>query len=135
MAKPPVAARATAALVFVLVEALAVDVPLLLLPEVLVAVLVMVAFERVEEIFEEAVDVTTATEELDAEVAVMFAEVAVTDMTEVAVPIVSLIVVVDVKLPVADAEETLLEPVVPVIWNGKEYWKVVGAESREILKP
>jgi hypothetical protein len=33
------------------------------------------------------------------------------------------------------AEEGLEEPERPVIWNGKEYWKIVGSESREILKP
>lgn len=32
------------------------------------------------------------------------------------------------------AEEALDEPLAepPVIWNGKEYWNVVGAESRVI---
>lgn len=38
--------------------------------------------------------------------------------------------VADVDVPAAEEE---LEP--PVMWKGKEYWKVVGSESSEILKP
>ena len=38
-------------------------------------------------------------------------------------------VVVPVTEPVAE------DDVPPVMWNGKEYWRVVGAESRVISKP
>jgi len=74
------------------------------------------------------------------EIEVEFAEVnvAVLDTEVVAEDIV--FVRVNADEPVA--EEALYEPLTdeleaepPVIWNGKEYWNVVGAESRVILKP
>jgi len=40
-------------------------------------------------------------------------------------------VVVDAPVAEPDAEDN----VPPVMWNGKEYWRVVGAESRVISKP
>jgi len=42
------------------------------------------------------------------------------------------IVFVEVADPVADPEEEL-EP--PVMWKGKEYWKIVVSLTREIMKP
>jgi len=42
--------------------------------------------------------------------------------------------VVEVADPVAEVE-VLAEPERPVMWNGKEYWKIVESESREIWKP
>lgn len=41
---------------------------------------------------------------------------------------------VEVADPVTEVE-VLVDPERPVMWNGKEYWKIVGSESREILKP
>lgn len=41
---------------------------------------------------------------------------------------------VEVADPVAEVE-VLAEPERPVMWNGKEYWKIVESESREIWKP
>jgi len=41
-------------------------------------------------------------------------------------------VTVELAEPVREDE---LLPERPVMWNGKEYWKIVGSESREIVKP
>lgn len=43
-------------------------------------------------------------------------------------------VVVD-AVPVADAEPDAEEDEPPVMWNGKEYWRVLGAESSVISNP
>jgi hypothetical protein len=49
------------------------------------------------------------------------------------------IVVVDDALPVAeveaDPEPDAEDDVPPVMWNGKEYWSVVGLESSVISNP
>jgi len=46
----------------------------------------------------------------------------------------TLIVVVVAPLTLETAEELVVEPP-PVMWNGKDHWKMVGSESHEIWIP
>jgi hypothetical protein len=129
MARPPVAAFPTAAL---LVTVAAPPVEELVVVGVLVFVRVV---ERVT--FEDGF-------ELVLEVTVVIVVFALVDEVMVALledevllyagPCPSWIVVVEVADPVTEVE-VLVDPERPVMWNGKEYWKIVGSESREILKP
>jgi len=53
-----------------------------------------------------------------------------------AVPVLRVKVFVEaalVMLPVAEEVEELLEA--PVMWNGKEYWKILASESRVSWNP
>jgi hypothetical protein len=63
---------------------------------------------------------------------VVFPDVAVMDEETAVVVFVDEAVTLALADEDPDAED---EEVPPVMWNGKEYWKVAGLASRTILKP
>jgi len=88
--------------------------------------------ETVDRVVELEETVLMMMEEEDAEV--MLAEEVDTADAEYAVPVLRVMVLVDRTLvPEADELELLEEE--PVMWKGKEYWKMVGSESRDSLNP